>query len=344
MLTYGEYKDVLASVMGKTIAVVYIFEGDRAPGFKHYEVWKGDLVGEWIQAVNELRCMPLIFDTRTFVQKAMDGSLPYIDFVVNLNNGTFNVSTLGLVPSVCAFLDIPCIPCNADSLLAGENKRISNLLAFAQSLNVPVELERHNPQGIFRPLSCGSSIGVVKGEIKGEKETAGIYQEFIPGFDMTTPLLYNPLTLQLEVMPPVAYIPANNDLNWFLGEQQKKMHNGYQKVITSIDQNSKQHYLKFAASLSINTFCRIDARVKCENIEGLHDSINGTICSNSIFFLEINPTPTIKKGINFHTSLEGLTSADAMYRCRKYYSQVIEHSSITGFILSNALIAIQSHV
>ena len=108
----AQYKETLCSIYGKTIAIVYIFEGDEAEGYKHYEIWKSDVISSWMFAVEELHCMPLIMDMRTFVQKAMNNTLPYIDYVINLNNGTLNISVLGVVPSICNFLNIPCIPCD----------------------------------------------------------------------------------------------------------------------------------------------------------------------------------------------------------------------------------------
>ena len=84
MLGFQEYQNLISRIKGKFIALVYIFEGETAHGFDHYEVWKGDIVGEWIQAINEIHCLPYILDTRTFIQKAMDGTLPHIDYVVNL--------------------------------------------------------------------------------------------------------------------------------------------------------------------------------------------------------------------------------------------------------------------
>ena len=73
-------------------------------------------------AVEELHCMPLIMDIRTFGSKAMNNTLPYIDYVINLNNGTINISVLGVVPSICNFLNIPCIPCDATTMSMWRNK------------------------------------------------------------------------------------------------------------------------------------------------------------------------------------------------------------------------------
>jgi len=58
-----------------------------------------------------------------------------------------------------------------------------------------------------------------------------------------------------------------------------------------------------------------------------------------LYFLEINPMPTIKTNINFHTSLEGLTEQNSLYACYKVYKELVPNASHTGFILSNAIIS-----
>ena len=39
-----EYKDLLQTLFGKTIAIIYIFEGEDALGYEHYETWKTDVI------------------------------------------------------------------------------------------------------------------------------------------------------------------------------------------------------------------------------------------------------------------------------------------------------------
>ena len=132
-MTKEEFKNALHRIQGKTIAVVYIFEGEQGEGFEHYDIWQSDVISEWLYAIQQNHCRPLIMDVRTFILKAMSQTLPEIDFVLNLNNGNKVLSTLGLVPSVCSFLNIPCIPCNTVSIIAGEHKGIANYVASAHN-------------------------------------------------------------------------------------------------------------------------------------------------------------------------------------------------------------------
>lgn len=340
MITKSEYYDLLDKIKGKTIAIVYVFEGDNTPGFQHYDPWKSDVIIDWLKAVQELKCLPFILDVRTFAQKALDGTLPYIDYVINLNAGTKNLSVLGLVPSICAFLDIPCIPSNTETTIIGESKKLSNLVAMATNTILPKTLLPTDPDGIFRPLNLGSSRGVQKGFPKNNTYKDYLYQEFIPGFDMTIPILYNPFSELLEVLPPVMYYPNNLDTNWFLGEKAKDSHQGYIKKTVNIEENAKNHFLELVEKFGINTYCRIDTRVICNSIEELKASLKEDIVLQRINFIEINPLPTIKNNINFHSSFKNIKSDTPLGKCIDSYNQYSDVHSFVGFILSSSIISL----
>lgn len=335
------YLKMLETLIGKTIILVYSYRGEEAEGIKQYDVWKSDVISDWLSAIEELGCLPLIMDVRTFVFKAMNNSLPHTDFVINLCNGTISLSTLGLVPSTCSFLNIPCIPCNAYVSLVGENKHYSNLIARSAGMNVPKELNISDNSGIFRPIGFGSSKGVVRNPSQQHIDTykSYVYQEFINGFDITTPIMYNPMSEQLEVMPAVIYYPNIDDNSWFLGEEEKAKHMGYTKICMHLSDDAKQCYIDMAKSLLIDTYCRIDARIKCKSTSDIIERKNKPIEHSELFFLEINPMPTIKKGINFHTSLSYLTDEYEMKSCWDIYSSKIKNATFTGFILSNSIIS-----
>lgn len=326
----------------KTIILVYSYRGEQEDGMKQYDAWKGDVITDWITAIEEIGCFPLVMDVRTFVLKAMNKSLPHTDYVVNLCNGTITLSTLGLVPATCGFLGISCIPCDASVALVGENKQYSNYIATATGLNVPKRLEVNDQSGIFRPIGFGSSKGIVRNPSKEHIKLfdSYLYQEFINGYDATTPIMYNPLIEDLEVLPAVVYFPSNKDSNWFLGEQEKAQHKGYEKMCLNLSVEAKDAYINMAKALLINTYCRIDARIKCDSIDELICKKEQPINRSDLYFLEINPMPTIKKNINFHTSLESLTNDYSMKECLNLYYSCVKNASLTGFILSNAILAI----
>ena len=307
-MTTKEFRDKMYKVQGKTIAVVYIFEGEDAKGFEHYDIWKSEVISEWLCAIQQINCRPLIMDVRTFIQKSMNFSLPHIDYVLNLNAGNKELSTLGLVPSVCSFLDVPCIPCNTVSIIAGEHKEISNCLARTVKLNVPQNAENLS-DGIFRPVNYGSSRGVIKG------------------------IIYNPLADELQVLPTIMYYSEDKDIEWFFNEEVKERRGGYKKKVLQIDECTRYQDIELAKKLGINCFCRIDARIKCASSEEWDAIFEKPVPSSKIYFIEINPMPTIKNNINIHNAIDALKEDDSFYQCYKECTSIYDDITQTGFIL-----------
>ena len=44
----------IQKIKGKTIAVVYTFEGDTSGGLEHFFVWKSNIISNWLNAIEEL--------------------------------------------------------------------------------------------------------------------------------------------------------------------------------------------------------------------------------------------------------------------------------------------------
>ncbi len=327
----------LRELQGKTIAVVYIFEGETAPGFQHYHVWQSDIISKWLLAIQDLKCRPLILDVRTFVEKAIAGTLPIVDFVINLNCGSCELSPMALIPSICAFFHIPCIPCDSVAILSGENKLISNLIASATGINVPTTLSHDIPNGIFRPLNLGSSMGVKRGP---NPDTKGIYQEFIYGYDITTPIVYNPITSQMDFMPTVIYIGTGDSVNWFLSEEHKNTRSGFErKTIYNLSNKLKQKYLELITSTSINTFCRIDARIKCKSAEELENILKNPLELEDVYFVELNPMPTIWTNNAFSHSFDEILPSHSLSTYIDKLKELVPNVTLYNFLLSLSMIA-----
>lgn len=335
-----EYVEELNQIKGKTIGIVYIFDNDPSSP-RNYDAWEGDVLSDWIHAVYELHGLPLVMDVHTFINKMANKTLPPIDYLVNLSNGYFDLSTLALVPSICSYNSIPCIPCNAQLLLTGENKRLSNLIAQSVGFNVPPSLKTPTNTSITRPNSLGSSCGVHRGVNKDEHYDYFI-QEFIAGFDVTVPLLYNPLEGQLNILPGVAYVPDTMDPQWFLGEAEKLTHSGYRKQIVKIDSLTKSAIYKLVEAFRISTYCRIDFRAKCDSSKQMKDSLLNGLKWNQLNFTEINPLPTIKDNINFFSSLENMEHNISMSKCLQLYNSNVRDATLTGFVLSSSILAIKA--
>ncbi len=334
-----DFKNMMEKIRGKIIAIVYIFEGEDAPGFGHYHIWKSDVISKWLNAVQELHCMPLILDVRTFIEKSINRTLPYIDFVVNLNCGSTDLSPMGLVPSMCGFLGIPCIPCDTVGIITGENKKISNLIAKANGINVPKDLLNENQNGIYRPLNYGSSYGVKRINSIGQRDS-GIYQEFICGYDITTPFLFNPLTKKMEALPTIIYLPNNHSTEWFFDETAKESKNGYRReILPNIDFTLIEKYLKLIESLSIKTFCRIDARIQCKDNEKIDKIDDYILPEEKVYFIEINPMPTVREGNSFDFSYQAISDQYALSKFMDLLRKINGTVSPHGLLLACSMLS-----
>lgn len=337
MLSVEQFKDAFCFIKGKTIAMVYIFEGDNSSGFSHFFIWKSNILAKWMNAIQELNCLPLILDVRTFVDKAMNKTLPHIDYVLNMNSGTYDLSSMALVPATCSSIGVPCIPCNAVSIVTGENKLLSNLIAQSSGLNVPAPLSTDDEDGIFRPINLGNSMGVIRGMNNNYEQ--GIYQRFIQGYDITTPIVYNAITQEMDVLPTVMYLPDRKDINWFNGENEKITRKGYRFRIIELDNKTKEHYLNLVKTMSLQIFCRIDARVACMESGYYHNHTNNKVSFDDVNFIEINVMPTIRDNNNFNYSFDHIDTSSSFYPCVTSQKELVGSINLHSFLLASSMLS-----
>lgn len=335
------YVNSLNELRGKTIGIVYFFEKENASGSKHYWIWKSDIISGWLNAIQELECVPYIMDVRTFIQKVSYNTLPHIDFIINLNCGNYELSTMALVPSMCSFLSIPCIPCDALAIVMSENKHISNILATASKITVPAYLQKTEKYGIFRPLNLGSSIGIQIGTNNGGN---GLYQKFISGYDVTIPIVYNPLIDDLDLLPPLIYFPNSQDPNWIYSFEEKYSDDeGFVKYpILNVEPEAKLNLLKFAKMFPITTFGRIDGRLECKSGTLSKDVLEEPLSLDNFYFVEINSMPTIELNDSFDMSFKVALNCTEynIHQSVNQYCKTIKHASMIGYILSSSIIAL----
>ena len=336
------YKNQLSLLKGRTVAIVYIFEGETASGFSHYWIWKSNIISGWLNAVQEIGCVPFILDVRTFVQKAVNSTLPHIDFVINLNCGSYELSSMSLVPSVCSFLSIPCIPCDAAAIVMSENKMISNLLAISKGVTLPKAIDKPSVNGIYRPLNLGSSIGVHIGKITDISN--GTYQEFIPGYDATLPIVYNPLKKDIDLLPLIIYLPKSLDPYWIYDADEKEKDNGFTILIRMhLDDSIKDKLINFAKVFPITTFGRIDFRIKTHDNKLSPDIVTQPINEEDLFFVEMNSMPTIETNDSFEFAMNAAMASEnhSFYDCINTYMLEKNTGTINGFLLSCSMLALK---
>ena len=334
-----DLKKALDLVKGKTIAIVYIFENEEAEGYKHFYIWKNEILTSWISATYELNCIPYIMDLRTFMYKASNNSLPKIDFVLNLNNGCFDLSTMSLVPSICGFLHIPCIPCNSVTMLSCENKSISNNIVRNTRINVPKDIDKNKGTGIFRPKALGNSMGIKLSTSCNDK---GIFQEFIPGYDVTIPFIFNIKSQRIEAMPSTIYLPNSLDPNWIYSEETKFNDLGFTtKNLEIKNEDILNESLEMLDVFEVNTFARIDARIKSSSKKLSKNINNNDISIDNFYFIETDSMPTIETDDGFDLAFHHILKSpnNGFYNCVKEYNKHISNPTVNGFVLLSSILA-----
>lgn len=323
-------EDSIYQLKGKTIAIVYIFENDNNAGMQHFFIWKSTILSQWMMAIESLQCIPFIIDVRTFVDKAMNRTLPHIDYVLNMNSGTNDLSAMALIPSTCSILGIPCIPCTANTIIAGENKTFSNAIAEYEYLKVPLRLDICEPNGIFRPNNLGNSMGVRRDNTKSIEN--GLYQQFINGYDITIPLVYNPLKGKQDFLPALIYLPENKELSWYNGEEAKRTRSGYSFAKIELCRELQDSFLNFVQTIGVTTFCRIDARFRQD--KPIQDISSIRIDnSDDCYFVEINVMPTIRPNNNFAYAFSLIQQNSIFFDVIAMIKKIFNHCDIYMFLL-----------
>lgn len=335
--------NLLNNIRGKTIAIIYIFEKEDADGFGHFLIWKDKILTGWLNAVYEIGCLPYVIDVRTFMEKASNYSLPHIDYVINLNSGCDILSTMGLVPSICSFLNIPCIPCDATAILTTENKKISNYVALGANIKTPKILDPENNFGIYRPINLGNSIGIEISRFSNFNKE-GIYQEFIKGYDVTIPVAFNFKTNKMDILPPTLYFPKNLDENWVYNEKIKEKDKGLTRLqFSEIEEKTKNDILNFFDIFNIKTYGRIDARMKREEkLTG--EEASKPFSFENCYFLEINSMPTVEPCDGFDLAFK-FAKTDINHSFYETIHEYIKHvttPTINGFLLASSIIALST--
>lgn len=135
------------------------------------------------------------------------------------------------------------------------------------------------------------------------------------------------------------YYPDNKDIDWYFNEEVKEKRGGYKKKIIQIDNSIEEKYIELSNKLNINCYCRIDARIKCDSAEEWNEICSKIVPAEKIYFIEINPMPTLKHNINIHNAIDSLQCNQRFYDIFNEYKLFYNTSSQTGFILLCSMLA-----
>lgn len=307
LVSEKQFRERFASLRGESAAVVYGF----APSGKFtqiwYDQWRSSVISSYGSALEELGLHPYFVDAVSFARQALDGSLPKVVCAFNLNAGITPIYHWSMVPSVASWCGIRPFPSEADVLIVGERKDTACLIAQDCGLAVPrtfrkdqlLSLDPLTP-AILKPRDLGGSIGLkysTAGALAADNavKSTDIIQEFVRGFDVTIPVVWQPTLGKHRCVAGVMYLPENNSQNWYHSADTKKSGRGYLKRIVPIPLELESLLVSFAKRIELGPYARIDIRIQCQPDDAGDVDWKGA----KPFFIEVNPLPTLRPGINF---------------------------------------------
>lgn len=306
MLTPAAITAALDNIKQQVWAVVYSYDPPKCSRSLWFDRWRFDVINDYVEAVAFLGAEPLIIDVDSFIVSEKLRSRE-IDFVVNLNSGAKPLSNLGLVPSIAEWHGIPCFPNASDVLLAGERKDICKRF-FDAWFNIPAAVSVETAAAgmekfIVKPKTLGNSQMVSRALPAGPEwrswSRTMIIEEFIEGYEVTVPVIFDALSDEYVPLPPILYIPeVANPAEWFLSYEDK-MNRAIkiERRIATLGAEVLDALVESSRAFDFKGLARFDFRWRTKTPDEL------PIHKNDLWFLEINCLPTLRTDVNFLKSV-----------------------------------------
>jgi hypothetical protein len=301
----------LQAAKAQVWAIVYAYNPPARPRSLWYDRWRYDVINDYVEAVSFLGAEPLIIDVDNFIVSDRLRNHE-IARAINLNSGATPISNIGVVPSIAAWHDVACFPNPADVLLSGERKDICKSF-FAPWFNIPPDADfetasKTPDRYIFKPKTMGNSQQVVRSLPESVplleerrlwlRET--IIEEFIEGYEVTVPVIFDNLADDYVVLPPVLYVPEIvNPTEWFLSYQEKMNRKiKIDRRIGTLDPAAQDALRQSSRAFNFKTLARFDFRWRTSDVDA------PLIDLERLWFLEINCMPTLRADVNFLRSVK----------------------------------------
>jgi hypothetical protein len=289
----------IEGLRGKRFGLVYShrFKGSLEDAWYHR--WRTNVIALFSFAVEVLDGIPIFFNIDQFIEHFGNYDRPTnIDYVVNLNAGNRFLDNWALAPALGRWRNVPVFPCEALTVLLGERKDTSKILAEAFGWRVATPAERLvDPDTLIveKPLTFGSSVGLERfrqQDYRALGHRSGVLAEaFVPGYDATIVVLYS-LFLQAPVcLGAMVHVPDRlRPEDWMYDAFEKRNPGVRTKVeqrFCQVDAELADKSVQLASAFHSTGVARIDVRL--DRAPENTDPIGFSQCT----FLEINPMPTI---------------------------------------------------
>ncbi len=127
-----------------------------------------------------------------------------------------------------------------------------------------------------------------------------LIEEFIEGYEVTVPVLFDAALADYVVLPPVLYLPNVPDpTKWFLSYKVKMdPNNRPERRISTLSRGLIRTLRASSRALNFQTLARFDFRWQTNNVN------TDEIRLQDLWFLEINCLPTLRTDVNFLRSVK----------------------------------------
>ena len=303
------WNDFLQGMDNRTVGLVYAFKQCSNINDIWYDRWRTDVIAAYAGSLESIGAEPYLIDVNSFGLQAFSGTLPKLDCVFNLNAGSRPLANYALVPCIATWLGIPALPCSPVEIIVGEHKVAATMLAQASGMAVPapylpneIPTSSLRPVAILKPRDLGASIGIRsifnRDELSGVIFDAGewVLQEFVEGYDITIPIVLDPISGDLVAMPGTLFLPNTEEPELWIYDAESKINRDQleredrlQRIIVDIPGDQKDTLVRFAKRFGVISYCRVDMRLR-----GCNSSDPVEIATKSEYiFIEINTTPML---------------------------------------------------
>jgi len=293
----------LKDLHSETWAIVYAYNSPKNSLNLWYDRWRYDVINDYVEATSKLGVEPYIIEIDNYLRMTRS-EMKQFDFIINLNSGATPVSNIGTVQSIAEWHQIPSFPNTADAVMVGERKDVC-LPFFRNWFRTPQEIKSGigstaDFKLIMKPKTMGNSRGIriieIGDTIPSEySPSAHLLEEFIPGFEVSVPVVFDPIAGKYLPMPPVVYFPETEDpTNWFLSESAKlSQHTDYGRQLGEMTSELVNSLVGASEAFGFTDLARFDFRWKTATPNA------GPIDVRDLYFIEINCLPTLNRHVNF---------------------------------------------
>lgn len=327
----AEFVRAARCLEGSTVALAYAHSFDPDVLHAYYLRQRTETLSGYADVIDLLGAYPVFFNIDQFVELCTrPEQLAKIDFVLNVPGGSLNLDLLTLVGTLAGKVAKPVFPATATTISLGQNKEVARRLAHDIGWSVPQSFSfgeaRHNVGAlIVKPKSAGDSYGIrVLGQgerVEPHLSRTHMLEEFIRGYDLTTYVIFSPLTKRYEVLSSSITIPPKpDDKEWFWDIDSKFRSSGRGASRFEPLRVRREHChttdrfdelcCRTCEVFGVVTIARIDFRIY-ETAD-----ISSTIDIKDCAFLEINVLPSITTSgswdahISRHLEESGLSKHD----------------------------------